>query len=300
MILRVLSVPLWALLGLGLALHLSIRDGIDTLAVLFYLLPLPVLLGLSLLLCIPVRGRRVAAVLSVAVMAWWGSRSFRWHKPEPATAGEIRLLFWNLDRPPAPDEPLISMIRELKPDIVACDEPGPNAAKDVTGYERALPGYDCQYMPRGILWLSRHSSRYRLRGKLDNIGAFALFDTTINETVHRVEVVDVYADPLLPRTGQLREALEHTHQDPFAIIMGDFNTPAESKHFDSYRLQGLQDALTVAGRGWRETWFYHLPLLSLDHIWLGPGWRVLEARKLWTFDSDHAAVFARVAPVQAP
>jgi endonuclease/exonuclease/phosphatase (EEP) superfamily protein YafD len=75
--------------------------------------------------------------------------------------------------------------------------------------------------------------------------------------------------------------------------MGDFNTPSESVHYETFR-QHMNDALDTAGTGFRETWFWGLPLLSLDHIWLGKDWHILEARKIWTRSSDHAALFARM------
>ncbi len=286
---------LWFLVLTGILLHVTVRDGIDALSVFFYLLPLPLLLGLTIALIIISRGRRGAAVLAaVGLTVAWLARSFTWHAAEPAAQDEVRVLFWNLGHPVKPFDPLIRMIKELNPDIVACVEPGPNAAMDVAAYKAALPGYDCQAMPRGFLWLSRHPSRYRARGRLDSIGAYAVFEAQINGRTQRVVTADVYAAPLLPRTGQLREILDYTQADPKVIAMGDFNTPAESAHFDTYRQQQLQDALTIGGKGLRETWFWGLPLLSLDHIWLGKDWHVLEARKIWTFDTDHAAVFVRM------
>ena len=295
-----LRLAVWTAIATGIVFHLTVRDGIDTLSVIFYVLPLPVVLGLTTLLIASRRDRRAAFVVALGLAVTWFVRSFTWHAVEPETPDEVRVLFWNLSHPEKPFEPLIRMIKELKPDFVACVEPGPNAETDTAGYMAELPGYDCQFMPRGILWLSRHPSRYRARGKLDSIGAYAVFDAQFQGRTQRFVTSDVYADPLLPRTGQLRETLGYINHDPKVIAMGDFNTPAESVHFDAYRQQRLQDALTAGGRGLRETWFYYLPLLSLDHIWLGKDWHVMEARKIWTLDSDHAAVFVRARMVTSP
>lgn len=285
---------IWFTIAIGILLHATVRDGIDALSVVFYILPLPLLACLTCTLIISRRDRVVASVVVMGLLAAWFSRSLTWHTPEPVATDEVRVLFWNLGHPLQPFEPLIRMIRELNPDIVACVEPGPNAETDVAGYKAALPSYDCQFMPRGILWFSKHPSRYRARGKIDNIGAYAVFEAQIHGHTQRVVTADVYADPLLPRTGQLKEILGYANADPKVIVMGDFNTPAESVHFDAYRQQQLQDALTVGGKGLRETWLYGLPLLSLDHLWLGKDWHVLEGRKIWTMDSDHAAVFVRM------
>ena len=44
--------------------------------------------------------------------------------------------------------------------------------------------------------------------------------------------------------------------------------------------------------GLAETWPLGLPLLSLDQVWVGPDWQVVELEKLWRIrDSDHAALW---------
>ncbi len=283
----------WCLLLVGITLHLTVRDGIDSLVVVFYIMPLMVLLGLALCLAFFRRGRRMALAFAALILAGWTARSFTLHSPGPPNNDEVRMLFWNLNRPTEPSQPLIDLIKELRPDFVSCDEPGINAESNVAAYKAALPGYDCQFMPRGILWLSRYPSKYRARGRLDSLGAYAVFDAALQGRTQRFVTIDVYGPPMLPRTGQLNEALSFTNHDPKVIVLGDFNTPTESVHFDPYRSEGLQDGLTAGNRGFRETWFYGLPLLSLDHIWLGKDWQVLEARKIWKTNSDHAAVFVR-------
>jgi endonuclease/exonuclease/phosphatase (EEP) superfamily protein YafD len=47
---------------------------------------------------------------------------------------------------------------------------------------------------------------------------------------------------------------------------------------------------------WRnETWPCGLPLLSIDHIWVGPDWQVIKADKFWRLTgSDHAALLVTV------
>ena len=292
-LLRLLHGLAWTLLIVGIVMHATVRDSIDSIIVVFYIMPMMVLLGLALFLTLFQRGRWLAVLATGLIATAWFLRSFTWHTPEPSAPDEVRVLFWNLNRPAEPFQPLIEMIRELKPDFVACVEPGENAARDVEGYKAALPGYDCLFMPRGILWLSLHASRYRARGRLDSLGAYAVFEADFRGRTQRFVTIDTYGPPMLPRTGQLNEALSFTNKDPKVLVMGDFNTPYESVHFDGFRSEGLQDALTVGGRGFRETWFYGLPLLSLDHIWLGKDWHVLETRKIWKPESDHAAVFVR-------
>lgn len=279
----------------GLLLHATIRDRFDALAVVFYALPLPVLGAVALVLSAWPRWRKGALIFAVSIFAVWLPRSWCSTAPQPATAGarEFSALYWNLHRPKIPAADLIDLVRRLQPDVVGCGEPGPNFMQHDAAYEAALPGYTCEMMPRGLMVLSRWPLRMRGRGRLDETGAYASFDVSAPHGVVRLVLVDVWADPLRPRRRSLEETLAHAGDDARCILMGDFNTPMESVWFAPYHAR-FQDAFTAGGRGLRETWFWGVPLLSLDHIWAGKAWRVLETQKMNRASSDHAAIFVRL------
>jgi endonuclease/exonuclease/phosphatase (EEP) superfamily protein YafD len=149
-------------------------------------------------------------------------------------------------------------------------------------------------MPRGSLWLSRPASRHRARGKLDDIGAYARFEVNLPGGAFPVVVADVHPGLLRPRSRQLDEVLQHALGRTDAVLVGDFNTPLESVFLDAFRAR-FTSALEAAGTGFRETWPCGLPLLSLDQVWAGADWQVLEARKIWRLTgSDHAALYVRL------
>ena len=85
--------------------------------------------------------------------------------------------------------------------------------------------------------------------------------------------------------------LAAARDDPRAIVLGDFNTPPETRWCGDW-----QGTLTLANngphRGFRETWAFGLPLLTLDQIWLGKGWQAI-----WTEHSRHGSDHARVRVV---
>lgn len=285
----------WLVLIAGLLLHLTVRDRVDYLATVFYALPLPVLAGLSFALSAWTRWRRATLALTLAIVGVWCARSWSRNEPKPAAAGAptFSALYWNLGRPETPSADLIDLVTRLQPDVVGCGEPGKDFMQHGAGYEKALPGYACHLMPRGLFVLSRWPLRMRGRGRLAETGAFAYFDVSAPQGLVRLVLIDVYADPLMPRKPSLDESLGFAENNPHCIIMGDFNTPMESMWFAPYRAQ-LQDAFTAGGRGFRETWFWHLPVLSLDHIWVGKEWRVLETQKISRWSSDHTALFTRL------
>jgi len=295
----------WLVLGLGVLLHLTVRDAVPGLALFFYALPKPCLAALAVaLLAWPGVGKKARLIATLAVVgigAWWVALS--WHSPAvPAHSSlvthhsshaqqpELRVLYWNLCRPSGLHQGMVDLVREFQPHCAAFVEPGERAGQLVSAYETLLPGYTAAWMPRGILWLARVPSRYRERGKLEDIGAFAWFEVTTLGPAFPIVVADVHPHLFHSRKGQLDEALSYAHDRADALLMGDFNTPLESVHLAAYRAQ-YTHALQVAGQGFQETWPVGLPLLSLDHLWVGAEWEVVAARKVWRLTrSDHAAL----------
>lgn len=287
----------WLVLGVGVAFQALLQDRIPWLALFFYALPKPCLAAMALTLCVwpkaSIKSRLLALSLALFVSGWWWQASWRSGPQTPRRAGaeEVRVLFWNLARPTGLHQGMIEMVNELQPHIAAFVEPGRHIEPLLRDYEARLPGYQAAWMPRGILWLSRTPSRYRERGKLEGTGAFARFDVSGLGPTFPVVVADVFQHPFHSRKGQLDEVLGHSLERTDALLAGDFNTPLESVHFTPYRAR-FTNALEAAEHGFLETWPHGLPLLSLDQVWAGPDWQIVEARKIWrTEHSDHAAIF---------
>ncbi|MES2598189.1 MAG: endonuclease/exonuclease/phosphatase family protein [Verrucomicrobiota bacterium] len=304
MLLPVFKVAGWLALLAGLLLQLWLKDRHVMWAVLFYGMPKPCLAGLAfVLLLLPrqrVWQRAVAGVFMISITSWWALTSWSPGKkplPEPSnslTKDEITLLYWNLCRPKGLDAQAVELVKELNPQIAAFVEPGPELTKLLPAYEQALPGYTAAWMPRGVLWLSRLPSRYRERGKLDGLGAYARFEVHEPGPPFQVVVADVHPSLMHSREQQLKEVLAQSQDRDDTIFVGDFNTPFESVYFDVWRTR-FTHAFSAAGSGFRETWPIGLPLLSIDHIWAGKAWEVVETRKIWRLTgSDHAALFVRL------
>ena len=303
MLLRAFKITGWLALLAGLLLQLWLKDRHASWAVFFYAMPKPCLAGLALLLALlspSLWKRMIASVLALVLLSWWLSLS--WSSGPPAvtatsagpTKDEVTLLYWNLCRPKGLDQEAVELVRELNPQIAAFVEPGPELTKQLPAYEAALPGYTAAWMPRGVLWLSRLPSRYRERGKLDGLGAYARFEVQEPGPPFQVVVADVHPSLMHSREQQLKEVLAQAQDRDDTVFAGDFNTPLESVYFDAWRTR-FTHAFSAAGSGLGETWPVGLPLLSIDHIWAGKAWEVIETRKIWRLTgSDHAALFVRL------
>lgn len=305
--LRTLQSVVWLLLIIGLALQFTIRDSVDDLAFAFYMLPMPLLLCLALLLSFWLRLCKrcyhLALVIAVIAGLTWTTRSWCWHA-EPAQSQrlphEVRVMFWNLGRPGQPNPDFIKLVNEFQPDIIGCTEPVARDRKpDVELWQKALPQYQVRPAHQELLWMTRSAPQNERTGWLHRIGSYARLDVPLDNKLVPVAIADVWAAPMTPRTEQIREALALIAGHSDALLLGDFNTPGESVHFDAFR-RDMDDAFESGGRGLRETWFYSLPVLSLDHIWIGKDWQVLDARKVWSASSDHAAVLVRLLPSSPP
>lgn len=302
-LLRLTHVTGFAMLVLGLLLQFVLKDRVFGFRLLFYAMPKPCLLVLAVTLLVwpqaAGRLRLLSAGAALLLGLTWAGSSWRGPAqaamPAEPVAGEVRLLFWNLCRPHGVHNGLVEVVREFKPQVVACVEPGRHEMEQTCRlYEAQLPGYKAQWMPRGILWLSTVPARYRARGKLDGMGAYARFEVSGLGPSFPVVVADVHPHPFHWRKGQLMDALAQTGGMPDAWLLGDFNTPLESVLLEPYRSQ-MTHALEAAGHGFKETWPLGLPLLSLDHAWIGRQWEILDAQKVWRVpDSDHAALLVRL------
>jgi endonuclease/exonuclease/phosphatase (EEP) superfamily protein YafD len=98
------------------------------------------------------------------------------------------------------------------------------------------------------------------------------------------------------RDGQLRELAErvrHEGRDD-VVLAGDFNATPWSAEMGQFREAGLRDARL--GYGLSPTWMRKLPwfAIPIDHVLVGPGIEVLEAKVLPATGSDHNPVFVRL------
>ncbi|MCB1226415.1 MAG: hypothetical protein KDK99_11425 [Verrucomicrobiales bacterium] len=281
-------------------MQVVLRDRWDSLAPLFYLLPLPALAIIAAAVTLVSPGRRSrwsAALLTLGIGLVWYGRCWA-PGPDPLASRvlpeeEMRILFWNLNRPKGLCQGAVEAIRAEQPHVAAFVEPGRLTEADQAAWRAALPDYAFDYRARGLLVLSRLPMRLREYGKLDGLGGYVTREFQHPGGTIRLVLADVYAHPFLTRRQQLKEVLEHTEGNPTAIVVGDMNTPRESVHFEAWQ-PALTPAWEAGGHGWRETWFWGLPLLSLDQMWVGSRWQVVEARKLRGRFSDHSGLTARL------
>ena len=91
-----------------------------------------------------------------------------------------------------------------------------------------------------------------------------------------------------PAATKLRALLADHAGQPLSLV-GDLNTPRESRQFDPLR-RTYRHAFEEAGRGFADTWPLPLPVLSLDQVWVGAPFAVAGCTHGFSVLSDHRPV----------
>lgn len=294
-----LRLPLACLLLLSSFMHAGPRDSWVPLQVFFYGMPLPLLMAGWIMLGFLCRGKRAiqagCAIVALGCGISWWKASFR----TPAQAAEnqlatIRMLSWNMAHKALPSADLGTFLAKDAPDIVGLVEVGlrhsdPNPLVDI------LPaGYMVQKLDNGMAIVARGTLKIVEQVVLASTSKFAHLEVEVKGVTWQVFIVDGASRPINSRKDVLTRILADVRGQSHSVIMGDFNTPAESCHFVPWRSE-LHHAFDEAGQGFRETWPSLLPVLTIDHIWTSKDTRPLHAEKRWLASSDHAALLADFA-----
>jgi endonuclease/exonuclease/phosphatase family metal-dependent hydrolase len=294
----------WSLLAIvviSLVVHLTVRDSIYQLSLLYYALPLPLIAALILLaglfwLLARYRLRPLLCLVAVIVLAGiWFPSNFRSAAPESAEAG-FRVLFWNVGRGRGGWERIVEEIRSADADVIGLVEAAYHYPDPVSYWRRQLPGYVVHVAGSGLVILTRGEL---LESDLFVIGERSrcvTVDLIVDARRLRVVLVDLDANPFLHR-GRLLERVEEIaglFPEMPTLILGDFNTPGGSVWFGGLR-SSYVNVFERAGRGMLPTWPSVLPILTLDHIWLSPHLQPVSAEKKTSLVSDHSRLWCDLA-----
>ena len=122
-------------------------------------------------------------------------------------------------------------------------------------------------------------------------GRQALFSTLrVDGRELDVLFVDLPAAPWIdrwPHVGSIEAWLRGRSDDRPLIVLGDFNTPRDSRTFRGLR-ERLDHAYELGGAGWPYTWPVPIPVRAVDHLWVSNGIRVHEYRLRASPWSDHS------------
>lgn len=265
-------------LCIAIVIHFTIKDTFYVSSLVFYATPLLlIVLGLLfLLLLIKASARKYYVVLALLLAMLWISRSYK-HSSDVDTTNSLEIVLWNAYR--------IQNFEETFHENGAIPDVAVLIESDIDKFEnakKAFPNYYFYFNDHAIAIFSKTPLKIYSSATKEHV-------TMVHFSTNDIDfyAVDVYANMKFFRKPMLENILSRIKTDDKTIILGDFNAPYESLFFKNYK-KNYQHAFTEKGSGFRETWFWNFPLLSLDHIWVSSDLEIEKTEKITTWKSDHS------------
>lgn len=265
-----------------LALHFFIKDRTYDTSIWFYLFPLPIIILIIVLLSIFLgKKRKYNLILASILLSVWLSRSFRISFPKDIKETDVEVVFWNASRDNDFDIAITENNNSM-PDVLVLTE---TTNVDFQNLQLKHPNIYLYKSKRELEIFSKtpiqiineETSKYKT--------------TVIHFKTADIEfyAVDVSGSFDVPRAWELKYVNSIIKKKINTIILGDFNVPYESLFLKEIK-ENYNHFFSRKGNGFRETWFWNLPILSLDHIWISKDLEVITSKKIDTENSDHSMI----------
>lgn len=259
--------------------HFVLREESYRSSLYYYAFPLPIILLIVLFLSIFLyqKFRRYNLFLASLLLIIWLGRSFKIHIPEGINENDLEIVFWNASRKNS-----LNQAFELNKSI-------PNVLVMVESTKDSIESFKNQY-PDYYFFLSEKEIAIFSKAPIKIIEEQASIHNSkvVNFETSNLNfyAVDVQGSQDVPRKTAVGFVDGIIGKNENTIVLGDFNAPYESKYLDRFKAD-FNHAFNKKGNGFRETWFWNIPLLSLDHIWVSKDLEILKTKKTGTFKSDH-------------
>jgi endonuclease/exonuclease/phosphatase (EEP) superfamily protein YafD len=234
----------------------------------------------------------LVAAAAVALGAWHHNHYFDAICHDPAR--KLVVLEWNVARGRGVGWPSIAEYAEKTgADVIGLVEAGPSNGEQERFWRQRFPDYQVVLPGGGLALLVKgtvESSRFR---QLLGISSMLTAEVAVDGEPLVVVLVDLDASPRFDKRRLNDAILSLVHRDRRApaVVMGDFNTPIDSRWFLPFR-QTMTHAFEAAGHGSIATWPAGFPLLAVDHVWSTPELAASCARIAATGLSDHRSFLA--------
>ena len=174
-------------------------------------------------------------------------------------------------------------------DVIAIAEGEPADQVRLAEWRASFPDYQVQKARGEIICLVRGELTMVEQGLLGMGSYYAIYHARVRG--EEVTILQADLTPREPRLAPLRRLTEiaHAHAGEKLIVVGDLNTPRESRGFDELR-GFMNHAFETSGHGLAETWPTWAPALSIDHVWSSPALPPRACRIGWPMWSDHRPV----------
>ena len=265
-----------------ISIHFVFKENSYQSSLLFYAFPLPIIILIVLFLTffLSKKIRKYNLIVVAILMVIWLGRSFKIHVPENIVASDLEIVFWNGGR--GNDFKMAFEENDGIPDVLVLTETNDEKIKVLRD---EYPDFYF-YKNQGELMIF---SQTPLFIKLDTISRYNTNVVYFETASTKFHAVDVMGSTDIPRIWELGFVNSIIKKETNTIILGDFNVPFESQNLEVIK-KDFNHAFNEKGNGFRETWFWNIPILSIDHIWVSKDLKIIKTEKIGTFKSDHSMV----------
>lgn len=272
------AIIILALIGI----HFFIKDSTYDTSLFFYAFPLPIIIIVILVLSIFLtkKRRKYNLILAVVLLIIWLSRSFRISFIENVKLSDIEIVFWNASRDNNLEK--VFMEADIIPDVLVLSEPKESNFKAL---QLKYPNYFF-YKSEGEIEVFSKSPLLIIKDVKSKFRTSVVHFKTKGIEFY---AIDVMGSTDVPRSWELNFVNSVVKNIENTVVLGDFNLPYESLLFKDIK-ENYNHFFSKNGNGFRETWLWNLPILSLDHIWISKDLDIINSRKINTMQSDHSMI----------
>ncbi len=270
-----------------LLIHFVLKETTFFFSLLYYTFPLPlIILGIVIFSIFQIKNTRIFnLILAILLSVIWIGRSFKINTSEIVKESDIEVMFWNATHKREFND-VFERTNHL-PDIIVLVE---YHAEELAETKLKFPDFF-------YYWHEESEIGIFSKKEIEIKDVFVSKDETfvINFVTNGLNfyAIDVASSMHVFRKNQLEFVTKCINTNKNTILLGDFNTPLESRFFNDIKTN-FNQVLNEKGNGFRETWFWNIPLLSIDHIWVSKDLQILNAEKISTFKSDHVMLKTHV------
>ncbi len=270
--------------------HFTVKDYFYASAIVFYAFPLPIIILLiAFSTIINKKWRKISFTSLIVLSGIWYFKSYVSNQEYTVNEG-LEVVVWNAGHNQSFEEAFTENIQI--PDVLVLIECN---LKSIQETRNTYPNYYFHLSEEEIGIFSKTPLKI-ISEVTSETNSTVLKFTTQNIIFY---AVDLTAEVFNSREEELQFVYSNIDYHTNSIVLGDFNTPLESIYFEDFK-NNYNHAFSTIGNGFTETWFWNLPLLSLDHIWVSQNLKINKTDKIRTWKSDHSLLRTYVSRVTIP
>ncbi len=277
-------------------LHFALKDYIFPFNVLFYATPLILIILFGVFTTIIFSKNKkvfysLTIVLGLLIFNWF-SNYYNLPKTRTNNAKDSAVLFWNIAKNTKgfPLNIISKKVEESPVNILTFVETDSISNTEFETLKKELKMYSFKKLKGNMIIGIKGEIKSVIYQTKEKSYKYNNVTAVVNNNIIKILIADVYANPFNNKTKALKTIINYSEENKIDFIIGDFNTPYESIHFNTYKKNFT--SFREYSEGFTATWPFGIPLLELDQIWFSNTIYGLKLNKYNYNFSDHQLLIA--------